>query len=365
LSTLKSWVHCWTAMAVFVLSVPAAGAPRSEDSAPKVEAPPAARGAALLVRWRNQRFAPDAAPASLAAPTRATIAALGPLAEELVYRIDVSKCGRIVCVTDAAESSVHGAETVLRSVLERFDALFPGAGPGRVVVLARTRNAGDAEAFAALTPPPDQGLVSTLDGAPFRVAAWTVDEAAAGRRAAEARLVCATTHTLLADRYGDLPAWFTRGVALHVEELVTGRFASVDPDTTARHWRAALKRKFAADDIHLDLVTLGVRPEVCQRRSAGEPAPTDDEQALQEAWALVAALATQPGPAGLGPIAVDLSRESAREVEGRKGQDAHAETDAASQVRILEQHRGPGVLALVEASLAHGREKLEAAAKNR
>lgn len=362
---LKNWLFLGAALSAVVLSVPASSAASGEDSVALVEGRAAPRAAALLVRWRSQRFAPDAAPAALAAPTRATIAALGPLAEELVYRLDVSKCGRIVCVTDAAESSVHGAETVLRNSLERFDALFPGAGPGRVVVLARTRNADDAEAFVALAATTEQDAVTTLDGAPFRIAAWPVEEGATGRRGAEARLVAATTRALLADRYGALPAWFTRGLALHVEDLVTGRFASVDPDATARLWRAALKRRFSADDAHLDLAALGVRPEALLWQGEGKRSSADDEQALQEGWALVAALAAQPGAAGLGPIAIGLSRKSMSAAEGRTGQDPHAEADATSQEHILEDHRGPGILARVEASLAQGREKLDAPVKKR
>lgn len=330
-----------------------------------VEARAAPREAMLLVRWRNQRFAPDAAPAALAAPTRSTIATLGPLAEELAYRLDVSRCGRIVCVTDAAEVSVHGAETVLRSALERFDALFPGAGPGRVVVLARTRNAGDAEAFVALTATAEKDTLTTLDGAPFHVTAWSVVERSAGRRAAEARLVTSATCALLADRYGDLPEWFTRGVALHVEESVTGRFASVDPDATARLWRAALKRRFGAEGARFDLTTLGVCPETAERQSEDPQSSAEGERVLQECWALVAAIAAQPCAAGLGPIAVDLSRRASTSSEEQRGQELHARVDAASQVQILDAHLGPGILARVEASLAQGREKLEGSPKNR
>jgi hypothetical protein len=219
--------------------------------------------------------------------------------------------------------------------------------------------------FDALAATATQCEVTTLDGAPFRVEAWPVAEGAPGRRAAEARLVAAATRALLADRYGDLPAWFTRGAALHLEELVTGRFASVDPDATARHWRAALKRKFSADDARLDLAALGLSPESREEQCSDGALSVQGEEALQSRWALVAALAAQPGAAGLGPIAVDLSRKSRAAGTGRAGEDQLDQSDATDQARILENHRGPGILARVEASLAQGREKLEASAKKR
>jgi hypothetical protein len=352
------WDFLGTTLMVVVSSVSAASAP-GDGSSVGVETRIAPRESALIVRWRNQRFAPDAAPATLAPLTRATLAALGPLAERLEYRLDVSKHGRIVCVTDAAESSVHGAETLLRSTLERFDELFPGAGPGRVVVLARTRTATEAEAFTALAETEEHDDAATLDGAPFRVTAWIAQEGAAGRRAAEAQLVNATTRALLADRYGALPAWCTRGLALHFEELVTGRFASIDPDATERSWRSALKRVYSVDGTHLDVSGLGVRPEACLAQLEDERAWEDEQRALQESWALVAALAADAGAAGIGPLVTDLARVTSAAEEGRWGQDPRSEAIAVRHERTLEKYRGPGVLARVEEMLALGRERLE------
>ncbi len=315
---------------------------------------------AALVRWRNQRFALAMAPANLPAATRATLEQVAPLAEALGYRLDVSRCGRIVCATDATVVSVQGAETVQRAALDRFDALFPGAGPGRVIVLARTRDAADAESFEALeaTDVPvtaDERPVTEVDGHPFRVAAWVETHASGTRRAAEGRLVRALTFELATDRYGDLPAWFSFGLGLHVEELTTGRFASVDADATERTWRVALKRKFGHEDApRLDLVPLGVHP-----------APLDLEAGPgvaigREDWALVAALAAHAGSAGLGPVANDLSRKNS---PARPGDDGRH--DARRQVEALEAHRGPAFLTRVEQSLALGRSKPESAATRR
>lgn len=333
----------WAAWALVLSAVSPAAMARPAEGA---LAQPGA--GAAVVRWRSQRFAPEAAPAALPEATRGTLEALAPLADAQGYRLDVTRCGRVVCVTDAEVSSVHGAETALHAALGALDEAFPNAGPGRVVVLARTRDARDAELFRALAADERCWTVPTLDGAPFRVAAWPATLAAAERRAAEGRLAAELTRLYLADRYGDLPEWFTRGAALHVEEEATGRFATLDVDATARTWRAALKRAFGAEGApRIDLAALGARPAT--------PAGVTDTRTCpaQESWALVAALASRAGDAGLGPLANDLARQNSS-VDG--GTEAAL---ARAQVALLEAHQGPGVLARVEASLAAGRARPE------
>lgn len=298
-------------------------------------------------RWRYQRFDPSAPPAALSRAATEALAAVEGFTSTQNYRVDVSDCGRVLLVTDAAQRSVHSAEAAARRALEAFDERFPNAGPGEVIVLGRMRSDADAALLRAQFAMPENQTGAT----PARVVAWrelSLREAPGrdARRIEEGRLARAIVTELLADRYGELPAWFTRGAALHIEASATGRLASVDPAANPRAWRADLRRAFAQPEapLHIDLAALGWLPE-CRETPRGEGVV---DWALVDS--LVEALSAEDAPGGLGPIAADLATRLA-EADDSPGAGAGPE----AQRRVLEDHAGGDVLSRIEGRLATGR----------
>lgn len=300
-----------------------------------------------VVHWQDQSFEPGDWPRSLPPRLRSELSRWAPLARDLGYRLDLSDSGRVLVLSSGRfNRSVRREDRLVRRGLAAFDELVSptedaGIAGGPVEecsVLLRCHDRKEYEAaldFLASTRPylsPWASSARRGDGFVLRqpnCAAWIEREAKSG---AENELVHNLAQCLTAARYGEPPAWLTRGVAWHVELEVCRSIRTLPDAEEDRGWSRMLKDAYARRE--------GLRLECAD--FARLSASSSNELQAGMAWGMVSYLAEfQPGT--LGPVLRDLGRYAANHgrvdlEDGRWEPKPGYELPLTVQAQVLGRH---------------------------
>jgi len=300
-----------------------------------------------VVHWHDRSFEPGDWPQGLPPRVRAEVMRWAPLARELGYRLDLSDEGRVLMLSSARfNRSVRREDRLVKRGLAAFDELVAPTEDGAIAggpveecaVLLRCHDRKEYEAaldFLTCSRPylsPWAASARNGDGFTLRqpnCAAWIEREA---KRRAENELVHSLAQCLTAARYGEPPAWLTRGVAWHVELEVCRSIRTLPDAEEDRGWSGMLKDAYARrEGLRLDCADF-----------ARLSAYSSNELQAGMAWGLVSYLA-EYRPGAVGPVLSDLGRYAADhgrvELEdGRWEPKPGYEVPLTVQAQVLHRH---------------------------
>ena len=295
-------------------------------------------GPEVSIHYRGHTFIAPQWPATLSGWARSAVETWQPLCEELGYRMDLSDDGRVLLLSSAAfHRSIRREQQLLRKGILAFergvgsavasDALRGERREGCAVLL-NLRDRSDfesargfiADLLGGTTAGSAAGSAVDEQSSEFFedelcCAGWIEREA---RRAGASRLVEGLTRCLVAQRYGEPPAWLSEAFGRKVELELLSATRTTGERLDRRDWL----RRLRADGA-----------------SRGGPLSFEDFQGdVNDARALGLVLfLVEQRPGSLGPILRDLGRYCA---------DRKEDSPPPQVLRsICERHAGGDLLA--------------------